>query len=325
MTTAPSTSAKRYLFVGTGRDGTQSLTEMVRELFEREGAGRTVMHEYACREFYDAFAAAQAGEGRDRIRELIESCPYDAIVGNGYAAVLPAFAEIWGGETVLVHVRRADRAACIRSLVENCTYFPSAYGNYSTSPAAETDRMAAFHFAEMSRPAWGALPLAEKLGWYYDKTHALIDAHAPRFAQVWSVETEQLNGAATRGRLAEILGLAALGPPQASHLNTHVAMAHVPTESREKIQWLLRRFDVARAATDDLYPASFFLNALIAWTGYQLNDDVRLGAADHRTDAELADLLARARELLDEHRRYVDLLELQRTMNAEAAAGEDPA
>jgi hypothetical protein len=39
--------------------------------------------------------------------------------------------------------------------------------------------MAAFHLDELTREAWDRLPLAEKFGWYYDKTHALIERGRP--------------------------------------------------------------------------------------------------------------------------------------------------
>src|SRR6202044_4035424 len=44
----------KTIFVGTGRDGTMSLNHMVECVFAASGGGRT-MHEYCCREFYQAF------------------------------------------------------------------------------------------------------------------------------------------------------------------------------------------------------------------------------------------------------------------------------
>ena len=47
-------SKLRLLCVGTGRDGTQSLNHMVQHLLDRSGGGQA-MHEYCCRELYQAF------------------------------------------------------------------------------------------------------------------------------------------------------------------------------------------------------------------------------------------------------------------------------
>ena len=106
---------------------------------------------------------------------MVAECPYDCVGGNGYAAILPLFAAHYGRGLRLVHLRRGDRDACIASLVQNCELFPTAYGYYSSSPAATVKRMAAFHFSEMSRGSWNRLSIADKFGWYYDKTHALVE------------------------------------------------------------------------------------------------------------------------------------------------------
>lgn len=305
----------RVLFVGTGRDGTLSLARMVGEVFEREGAGRQVMHEYASRELYDSFAnLMETGDPayREEARRLILQCPYDCIVGNGYAPLLPLFAECCGPELVLVHIRRLDRDACIRSLVENCEFFPLAYGNYSTSPEARTNRMTAVHFGEMDPDTWRALPIESKLGWFFDKTHALIDENSKRFTHRFEMHTEHINDEATRVLIATVLGLDAAGPPAPTHLNAHASMASLPRERRDKMQWLMGRFDLRRAADDDLYATDYFLNAFIAWTGYQIRRNEVIGPADERTDEELAALLDRAGKLLDHNRRLIDLLEAER-------------
>ena len=101
---------------------------------------------------------------------MVADCPYDSIVGNGYAAILPLFAEHYGRDLKVVHLYRDDREACIESLITNCELFPTAYRYYSSSPEAEVKRMAAFHFGDMSRAVWDRLPLREKFGWYYDKS-----------------------------------------------------------------------------------------------------------------------------------------------------------
>jgi hypothetical protein len=112
----------------------------------------------------------------DALKVAVADCPYDSIVGNGYAAILPLFAERYGRGRKVVHLYR-DREACIESLITNCELFPTAYRYYSSSPEAKIKRMAAFHFRDMSRAAWDRLPLREKFAWYYDKTHALVQQH----------------------------------------------------------------------------------------------------------------------------------------------------
>ncbi len=123
------------------------------------------MHEYCCREIYQAFCELQeTGDdaAADALKRMVADCPYDSIVGNGYAAVLPLFAECYGRGLKVVHLYR-DREACIESLITNCELFPTAYRYYSSSPEAEVKRMAAFHFGEMPREAWERLPTPRKV------------------------------------------------------------------------------------------------------------------------------------------------------------------
>jgi hypothetical protein len=113
--------ALQLICVGTGRCGTKSITHMIEWLFRQAGDGRTVMHEYCTREFHQAFcdfAESADTQHLAEIRRLIDECPYDCIVGNGYATILPLFAERFGHEVKIVHVRRADRDACIKDLVK---------------------------------------------------------------------------------------------------------------------------------------------------------------------------------------------------------------
>jgi hypothetical protein len=304
----------RLLCVGAGRDGTLSISRMFGECFDREGAGRQVMHEYAAREFGAAFAGhIETGDPAymAEIRRLIAECPFDCIVGNGYAPILPLFREICGPDLALLHIRRLDHVAAIDSLTANCEYFPAAYGYYSSSPKAIWKRIAAFHFGEMTRDQWHALPLREKIGWLYDKTHALIEGNASLFSHAAEINTEALNGETARRMIAALAGDPSLIPASV-HVNSQAFVADLPRDRRSRMQWLMGRFDLVRAATDDVYPLEYFLNAFIAWTGYQLRRSEQIGPDDHRTDVELAATLARAAAELREAQRLVGLLEQTR-------------
>ncbi len=88
----------RILCVGTGRDGTQSLYHMIQNVLDRSGGGQA-MHEYYCREFYQAFCdRAETGDPSHdaELMRMVAECPYDCIVGNGYASILPLFAAHYG-------------------------------------------------------------------------------------------------------------------------------------------------------------------------------------------------------------------------------------
>jgi hypothetical protein len=270
---------QRLICVGAGRDGTLSITEMIQQLLDRAGGGRRVMHEYRAREFYQAFCNLQeTKEPRflDEIRAMIDECPYDCIVGNGYAAVLPQFAELWGNSATLVHIQRADRTAAINSLRVNCENFPRAYGYYAMGARAITKRMAAFHFGEMTLPQWQKLTLVEKLSWYYDKTHALVASYRDMFAASFAIATESIDEEHTRRLFARLTVGSDAELPEPVHLNAHrIDVAKFAANNRDKMQWLFGRLDFQRLANDDTFAIEYFLEKFVAWTGYQITGEIK--------------------------------------------------
>ena len=272
----------RILCVGTGRDGTQSVNYMVQHLLDRCGGGQA-MHEYCCREFCQAFCDhRETGDSAylTALQRMVVDCSFDCIVSHGYAAILPLFAEQYGRSLKLVHLRRADRGACIASLMKNCELFPTAYRYYSSSPEAKVSRMAAFHFDEMSKTDWDRLPIEERFAWYYDKTHALIDGYGGLFDEQIEIETETLGEEATRRTLARVVtGTDAALPPNA-HLNAaSIDIATFPTEHQHKMHWLMGRLNLQEIARDDVYALDYFLEKYIAWTGYQITNAPQLETA----------------------------------------------
>jgi hypothetical protein len=284
--------ALKLICVGAGRDGTLSVAEMIQYLFDRVGRGQRVMHEYKARELYQAFCNFRETNDNfhlDEIRSTIDDCPYDCIVGNGYAAILPQFAERCGKTATLLHLRRADRASAIASLKTNCELFPQAYRYYSKSSQAVVKRIAAFHFGEMTPEQWDRLSLEQKFAWYYDKTHALIASHQRLFAASVEVTTETINDEATR----RFIAYAALGQdgilPPATWLNSHrLDIARLPTDRHLKMQWLIGRLNMQQLAYEDTYGLDYFLEKFIAWTGYQITGAIKeISPHDARTSDEL--------------------------------------
>jgi hypothetical protein len=291
----------KIICVGTGRDGTMSLNHMIETVLAASGSGQT-MHEYCCREFYQAFCdyrETNAAVWWTNLERMVADCQYDAIVGNGYAAVLPLFAVRYGRGLKLVHLRRADRDACIASLAKNCALFPTAYGYYSSSPEATVKRMTAFHFGEMTHSEWNRLPIEEKFGWYYDKTHALIADARTLFDSYTEIETERLDSAAIRRVLAHSVGGPTAAVPPKSHLNAAtVDISAFPKEHQFKMNWLLGRLNIEEMAEDDLYAIDYFLEKFIAWTGYQITNAPQLGPAKAASADKIALDLDRGVEII---------------------------
>jgi SAM-dependent methyltransferase len=304
-------SKLKILCVGTGRDGTQSLNHMIQRVFNETG-DRQTMHEYCCREIYQAFCDFfETGDGghADALKHMVADCPYDSIVGNGYAAILPLFAERYGRGLKVVHLYRDDREACIESLITNCELFPTAYGYYSSSPEAKVKRMAAFHFGEMSRAAWHRLRLTEKFGWYYDKTHALVRQHLSLFDAHIEIATESLNDEATRRTIADFVDGGEAAAPPRTHINAPVInISSLPKQHQVKMNWLMGRLNMEELAKDDVYALIYFLDKFVAWTGYQITDAPQLGGVAPASAPEIAADLERAARIMNERLREIDVL-----------------
>jgi hypothetical protein len=301
----------KVLAVGTGRDGTQSLNQMIQHVFAASGGGQS-MHEYCCREIYQAYcdlyetdSNCYAGE----IERMVADCPYDSIVGNGYAAVLPFFARHYGTELKIIHLCRANRDACIASLINNCEMFPTAYGYYSLNPKATVKRMAAFHFGEMSHAEWDRLSLKEKLAWYYDKTHALVRQHSSLFTEHIEIATESLNEIATRRAITNFVSGRDMAPPPKTHLHASaIDISSFPKEHQIKMNWLMGRLNVEELAHDDVYALNYFLEKFVAWSGYQITDAPQLDGADRASMQDIAADLERAAKILKDRLRDIDEL-----------------
>jgi SAM-dependent methyltransferase len=307
---SPSPSKLKILCVGTGRDGTQSLNHMIQSVFGEAGDRQSV-HEYCCREIYQAFCDfSETGDGgyADALKRMVADCPYDSIVGNGYAAILPLFAEHYGRGLKIVHLYR-DREACIESLITNCELFPTAYRYYSSSPEAEVKRMAAFHFGDMPRDVWELLPVREKFGWYYDKTHALVRQHLALFDHHIEIGTESLNDEATRRAIADFVDGGGAAPPPRTRLNASVIdISSFPKQHQVKMNWLMGRLNMEELAKDDVYALNYFLDKFVAWTGYQITDAPQLGGTAAASAPEIAADLERAGRIMNERLREIDAL-----------------
>lgn len=310
----------RIIVVGTGRDGTLSTYQMIQDLFDRAD-GRRAMHEYAARELYNAFSNyRETGDERfiGEIRRLIGECPYDCVVGNGYAAILPYFREQWGLDTKLVHLRRRDRDACIASLVKNAQMFPFAHLHYASAEGAGVKRPAAFHFGEMTRDEWQAMPAAAKFGWYYDKTHALINQYKALFAESIDVFTEDLSDELVRRALARLVNGSDCIVPAPARVHAYAFdITSVGKEYRDKAMWVWGQMDWERVVKDDLHGIEYLLTKFFQWKERQVKGDPLPGAQESRVEISAA--LARARKSLAAALKQVERLE---KLDGETLAGK---
>lgn len=284
--------------VGTGRDGTTSVSQMLQSVFDYESRGRKVMHEWMAMEFYKRYATfRETGDPveAEAIRQILAECPYDCIVGNGYASILPMLAEIFGDRLTLIHLRRRDRVRCVASLVENAKLFPVNHGYYSNSEVATGKRIAAFHYGEATRDEWWSWPIEKRYDWYYDKTHALIEEAKSLFKRVFYIETESLAEESTRSIFRQATGVDFT--PALVHVNRHSDLDAVPSDRRPWIQRILGKLDIARLAKDQLYGLQHILEEVSHWISFEIDHCDRSDAA--KVEALKATLMRYRTMILD--------------------------
>jgi hypothetical protein len=307
---AAAKSPLRVVCVGTGRDGTTSLAQMIQEGFDARGCGELVNHEWASVSFNAAFCdLKETGDPvhEQRVRAILRDCPNACIVGNGYAAILPIIAEMFGSGVTLVHLRRRDRTACVASLARNAELYPVNHRYYADPSKAIGKRMAAFHFGEMSEAEWNRRSLTEKFGWYYDKTHALVHQYSHLFAATIEIETESLGDDSVRAALAQ-----AVGAPESLrsvHLNRHVEVDTPSMQQRIFVQRLLGKLDVDRLAKDDLYGLQHFVGEYVHYLSALMPESGDAAAIEH-----LNWLLTEAHAVM--RNCMVDMIDLQDRLNA---------
>ncbi|NMC71314.1 MAG: hypothetical protein GYA57_14785 [Myxococcales bacterium] len=203
----------QVVVAGTGRDGTMSLARLIRDLAAANGRRWVSEHELYANHVCNLLACYHETGlelHRRALRDLLAQIPAHAVSGTTYQFALDLLLETHGPALKLIHLRRRDRAECIRSLAQIIHWRP-AMAIHMTKEKCRRDlpeytlRLAAFHFGETTRAAWERMSLEQRLGWHYDKTHRLIEEAAPRFAGYLRIDTEDLGRPSTVRRLARFL------------------------------------------------------------------------------------------------------------------------
>jgi hypothetical protein len=296
-------SRLKVICVGTGRDGTSSLAQMFTELFHRAGVAYQAENEYKSREIFQNFCDyRESGNPQylDTLRNLIADCPYDCIVCNAAAPILPMLVAHVGKGLKLVHLRRADRTRCIASLKENSELFPSSYKYYSQSPEARFKRMAAFHFNEMTAEAWGQLSAEEKFSWYYDKTHELVNSFKHLFSETLDVTTESMNNEVTRRALARlILGTETVFAPPVFTNPHFLQVGTLSPEKAELAQWMLQYINLLELGNNPTYLLEYGVERVLRFLRGATQAEVEgTNGLDAQHRNELIDSISKARSAL---------------------------
>jgi hypothetical protein len=273
--------------VGTGRDGTTSLTKWFNDLFELNKIKKTAIHEPYCRESYNAYYDYLTHFNDSKVNEVItnfKSLQTNVAIGNGYASILPYFTNIPSIKT-LIHLKR-DKEKCVDSLIENANLNPSAYLGYVDIEDVNSNdivrRTTAVDIKESTNDDWNKLTLREKLSWYYDYTHNTINDHKSLFDNYIEINTEDLNDSKKMEDIANHL-FGKVDVPHVSKLNSHrfVDINSFENDYKIYIQWLLGNIDWKKVANDPSYLVMYAMNRFETWIGWcESNDQAHISMCE---------------------------------------------
>jgi hypothetical protein len=180
----------------------------------------------------------------------------------------------FGDGLKLIHVKR-ERESCIASLRYQAESDPLAWDGYvgpvrsdKTAVDAPYDPAppTAVLLGEMDENAWNALSLDDKLGWFYDTSHRLIEEHLHLFPDHLQVATEELDRPATIRRVAQFVNPAWRQACPPVHLNhgLRAGVGDIAEDPHHAAQEALADFDLHQMAASDTYPVVYFLQRMIA-------------------------------------------------------------
>lgn len=307
----------QFLCVGGGRDGTVTVTAYINEILRSAGMSGECIHEMHSRELYelqcDLVERPERTGTRTRIYETIADFPI-AAAGNGYAGVLPIFAELYPN-LKLIHLKRRDKQAFIASHVRNSQLYPESYIYYSTD-IGEMRRITAFHTGEATREQWDALAVEDKFSWFYEYTHRAVVSAYSLFPAVLQIETEDLSNPETLRRLATFVAGDSTEAPDPRRLNGHVLVDiyDFSDEQRAFAQWMFGRLDSRQIAESNTVLVDHVLNATIAWLGFLQSGvaskyDERYSRSPEQVLREAQTFLSRLDFYRSETARFISVLD----------------
>lgn len=297
----------KVLVVGAGRDGSLSTARMLEGLFGANGQTANSLHEAESFRTYLAVSDILQRDSSTRMTQLCRDFRHDIVAGNGFGFALPVFRQVFGEGLKVIHVKR-ERAACIASLKQEAMANPLHWTGYLEGPEvldgaadvaeafAQLDpiRPTAVGDGEMTPGEWLSLSIEARLGWYYDRAHAAIEADIGDFPAHMQISTEALSDPATVERVMRFVDPAWTNMVAPVHVNASLLDA-VPVNTAgwaDDIARCLRDLDLGQLRSSASYPVVHFLRR---WVDFHA--EVRatsIAAEADRLQDELRSLKERA-------------------------------
>jgi len=255
------------LAIGAGRDGTTTLQQIINKIFLKNKHDGVSHHQKDHQDLYNQFCLYKKYGSRDYYLNILKRIKQwklgDAIIGNGYAHVLNIILDIHGEKLKLIHLKRQKRT-WMDSFRRNIETFPWNHGNYSDSKEPKINRIAAFHFNECSKDAWNHLSMEDKLNWYYEKNHDLINSKKNLIQNVLNIETEKLSSEKNLHAITKFIDEEWLPINEGTHVNTSkMDYEDLNQNDRIIVSRFYSRFDYVRSAKDPFEGEAYFFHKII--------------------------------------------------------------
>jgi hypothetical protein len=252
---------KMVLGVGCGRDGTNSLCMVLKNIFLKNGEEGGVIHQLHHQEIYNLFhgCGGDYAEFKESLQRLLNDFrPGTGIVGNGYALLLNHIDPQQRSRVRVVHLFR-DKEDWMGSYMKNIHTYPDSHGNYSEAVQPKIYRMAAWHFGECTQAKWEERSVEARLSWYYDKSHEMIaDAETLGYPYL-RIRTEDLSDVSTVAAITKFVDSAWISPDETCRANVStIDYAALSDDDQKVLGRVYSQFDYVQAAHDPIYGVRFF-------------------------------------------------------------------
>ncbi len=255
----------KVLVVGAGADGSRSLWTLIKSLHGANNAESQIQY------LVDSYAVAEAAmryvtnQEVDRIATMLNGWQHEIIVGNNFGFFMPVVRDVFGPDLKIINLKRS-REAAVRALIRQAELYPQNWGGYvSLAEAHDIVRPTARHFKEMDAAEWARSSLAVRIGWYYDKNHALIEAARADFPQWLDITTEELSAPDTIARIGAFINPAWKASAGPVHLNAGSVFdltAVTDPYDRIRLARVVRDFNLEQALASETYPIGYFVEQL---------------------------------------------------------------
>ena len=289
---------RKIIVASAGRDGSVSIANLLQEFSDMNGLGLSVCHEYMSREFHHEFSNSKKSDGAQSLsamEEMAVNCDYDIIVGSGCGLAIGYFKKHF--DVTLIHLKRSDRDSAISSLIKNAESFPLAYGNYTESSGSrQMGRFTAVDLGECSQRSWEEMTLRDKIAFYYDRKHSIIEKAGPKL----TVNTETISDLKTIKKITALIAPSAKKIPFSQHANLHFSFSSMSGLENIKIQRIFSKLNFAKLAADDQYFLDYCLNHFVSYVGWQITKHEVLQEDEKLSHQQIGELIETGKYSLSE-------------------------